>query len=116
MQWHCSRYAEYGYLVNFWSTTEFRIRPWLEASGSEPIFDLRVIEIRFSGNRNGSWTGDMAVDNFSIDELRLFPVTNLSASISTRARYIELEFFDPAATSWKLSTVLLDSLKAQVPW
>ena len=51
------------------------------------------IEIRFSGNRNGSFTGDMAVDNFSIDEAPLCaPVTNLSASNITGSSAIELEF------------------------
>lgn len=79
--------------------------PWIEATVDlSPYLVYGVIEIRFSGNRNGSFTGDMAVDNFSIDEAPLcFPVTNLSASnIDASSATLSWSSADPAATSWDI--------------
>lgn len=79
--------------------------PWLEASVDlSPYLIYGNIEIRFSGNRNGSFTGDMAVDNFSIDEAPLCaPVTNLSASnIAGSSATLSWSSADPAATSWEV--------------
>ena len=79
--------------------------PWTEATVDlSPYLIYGVIEIRFSGNRNGSWTGDMAVDNFSIDEAPLcMPVMNLSASnIDASSATLSWSSADPAATSWEV--------------
>jgi hypothetical protein len=79
--------------------------PWLEASVDlSPYLIYGVVEIRFSGNRNGSFTGDMAVDNFSVDEAPLcMPVMNLSASnIDASSATLSWSSADPAATSWEV--------------
>jgi len=79
--------------------------PWIEATVDlSPYLIYGTIEIRFWGDRNGSFTGDMAVDNFSIDEgPTCMPVMNLSASnIDASSATLSWSSADPAATSWEV--------------
>lgn len=93
--------------VNVWDTTgqvqASDVAPWNKKSISLAAFS-DTIQVRFGGTRNGSFTGDMAIDDVRIDEVPACNApSNLASSYLTGDTAIFVwEAGDANATMWNV--------------
>jgi PKD repeat protein len=79
---------------------------WLELKISLANFTGKTVNVRFRGITGSSWSSDIALDDFSIDEVNIAPTPNFSSSTDEACVQKTISFTDlsqPAPTAWAWS-------------
>lgn len=79
---------------------------WVELKINLANFTGKIVNVRFRGVTGSSWSSDIAIDDFSIDEVNVAPTPNFSSSIDEACVQKTISFTDlsqPAPTAWAWS-------------